>query len=210
MKKSVKKTAQKADHQIADFLYEVGMLAQTPRSGFFFLGSGKQSVAEHINRTVYVGYTLAMLSNQLGKPVDMLKVLKMCLFHDLGEARTSDLNYVNQKYAEVTEDKALSELSRTIPFGGDILDHFREFEQRESPEANLAKDADQLEFILSLREQSDLGNARAKHWLNNAVKRLKTPVAKKLASTILAVDSDHWHFPEKGDGWWVHRNGLKK
>jgi putative hydrolase of HD superfamily len=31
--------------KIVDFLFEVGMLAKTPRSGFFFLGSGEQSVA---------------------------------------------------------------------------------------------------------------------------------------------------------------------
>jgi len=36
--------------QHAKFLYEVGMLQRTPRSGFAFLGSGKQSVAEHTYR----------------------------------------------------------------------------------------------------------------------------------------------------------------
>ena len=48
---------------IADFLFEVGMLAKTPRSGFFFLGSGEQSVSEHTTRTIYIGYTLAMLNS---------------------------------------------------------------------------------------------------------------------------------------------------
>mgnify|MGYP001612077465 CR=1 FL=1 len=86
---------------IANFLFEVGILSKTPRSGFHFLGSGKQSVAEHILRVVYVGYSLAMME----KEVDVGKVLKMCLFHDLGEARTSDLNYVHQKYAKADEEK---------------------------------------------------------------------------------------------------------
>ena len=39
---------------IVDFLFEVGILAKTPRSGFHFLGSGEQSVAEHINRVSYI------------------------------------------------------------------------------------------------------------------------------------------------------------
>jgi len=43
---------------IADFLFETGMLAKTPRSGYQFLGSGRETVAEHILRTIYVGYTL--------------------------------------------------------------------------------------------------------------------------------------------------------
>lgn len=41
---------------IADFLFEVGMLCKTPRSGYQFLGSGRESVAEHILRTVFIGF----------------------------------------------------------------------------------------------------------------------------------------------------------
>ena len=80
--------------EIGDFLFEVGMLSKTPRSGFYFLGSGNQSVAEHINRTVYVGYVLASME----KDVDAGKVMKMCLFHDVAEARTSDLNWTHPTY----------------------------------------------------------------------------------------------------------------
>jgi len=97
---------QKDIKKVADFLFEVGMLAKTPRSGFFFLGSGEQSVAEHINRASYIGFVLASMD----KSVDMSKVLKMCLLHDLAEARVSDLNYVHQKYAETKEEKAVEDL----------------------------------------------------------------------------------------------------
>ena len=207
-KKASRKPAQLAP--IADFLYEVGMLAKTPRSGFFFLGSGKQSVSEHITRTAYIGYALAMLENKNGGAVDAREVMKLCLFHDLGEARTSDLNYVHQKYAVAAEDKALVELTAKLPFGPDILKTFRTFEERKTPEAQLAKDADQLELILSLREQADIGNKKAHDWLPNALKRLKSPVAQELSKAIMETHSDNWHFPQKNDAWWVNRNGLKK
>ena len=36
---------------LANFLFEVGMLKRTPRTGFQFLGSGAESVAEHSFRT---------------------------------------------------------------------------------------------------------------------------------------------------------------
>ena len=36
--------------KIVKFLFEVGILSKTPRSGFHFLGTGEQTVAEHINR----------------------------------------------------------------------------------------------------------------------------------------------------------------
>ncbi len=88
---------------IANFLFEVGMLSRTPRSGYQFLGSGQESVAEHILRTVFVGYTLCKMDSSL----DEMRVLKMCIFHDLPEARTGDMNYVNKKYVKVDEEKAI-------------------------------------------------------------------------------------------------------
>ena len=195
--------------QVVDFLFEVGILAETPRSGFYFLGSGKQSVAEHICRDVFIGYALA----QMEKGVNMEKVLKMCLFHDLAEARTSDLNYVHQKYAQADEQKAVEDLAATLPFGQDILEIIREYKERRTKEARLAKDADNLDWILSLKEQADTGNARAKTWIPSAVKRLITKPAKRLALRILKTDSDHWWFADKNDEWWVSRkkkSGMKQ
>lgn len=187
---------------IADFLYEVGMLAKTPRSFTAFLGSGEQSVAEHLNRTAFVGYVLATLEGD----VDTGEVMKLCLFHDLGEARTSDLNYVHQKYAKADEMKAIEDLAGTLPFGDDLRKMVRDLKERTRKEAILAKDADQMEFILSLKEQVDIGNMRAKTWIPAAVKRLKTKSAQTLIAVILKTPSDDWWFGNKTDKWWVNRN----
>lgn len=179
------------------------MLAKTPRSFTAFLGSGEQSVAEHLTRTAYVGYVLAMTEGD----VDAGEVMKLALFHDLGEARTSDLNYVHQKYANADEFKAIEDLASTLPFGDDIRTMAHDLKERKRCEAILAKDADQIEFILSLKEQMDTGNSRAKTWIPSAVQRLKTPVAQSLAKIILKTPSDDWWFSDKKDKWWVNRNG---
>lgn len=186
---------------IVDFLFEIGILSKTPRSGFFFLGSGDQSVAEHLNRVVYIGYTLAQMAGN----VDLSKVLQMCMFHDLAEARVSDLNYVHQKYTERFEHKAIDDLTSTLPFGDKIKAIILEYEKRESKESKLAKDADNLEWILSLKEQKDTGNERADSWIPSAVKRLKTKEAQILAAKIVKTDSDRWWFGDKKDKWWVDR-----
>jgi putative hydrolase of HD superfamily len=186
---------------ITNLLFEVGILSQTPRSGFHFLGSGRQSVAEHVHRVIYAGYVLGELEGN----VDQAKILKMCLFHDLAEARTSDLNYVHQKYNERHEGKAIHDLTSTLPFGKDILEVLEEYEKRKSKEAIIAKDADNIEWILSLKEQYDIGNTRAKDWISSAIKRLKTSSAKKLAEQIIESNSDDWWFGNKEDEWWVNR-----
>ncbi len=187
---------------IVDFLFEAGMLAKTPRSGFFFLGSGEQSVAEHINRVCYIGYTLAKLTGD----VDTGKVVQLCLFHDISESRISDLNYVHQKYTERFENKAHEDVTTPLPFGDDVKALLGEYEERESKESLLAKDADNLELLCSLKEQFDIGNTRAKTWFPPLVKRLKTEEAQSLAARIIEIDSDRWWYGEKEDGWWVHRN----
>lgn len=189
---------------VVDFLYEVGILARTPRSGFHFLGSGEQSVAEHGNRAAYIGYVLAKLEN-----VNEAKVLKMCLFHDLSEARTSDLNYVHQKYAQADHDRAIKDIAGTLEFGNDIEETLEEYEERKSKESIIAKDADNLEWIISLKEQVDIGNTRAEEWIPSAIKRLKTASAKKIALGIMKINSDHWWFTDKNDEWWVNRKKSK-
>ncbi|MFZ2804137.1 MAG: HD domain-containing protein [Patescibacteria group bacterium] len=187
----------------ANFLFEAGILAKTPRSGFHFLGSGEQSVAEHVNRVTYVGFTMAMMDGT----VDVGKVIQMCMFHDFAEGRTSDLNYVHQKYVQADEEKALTELAKTLEFGDAIMALMNEYKERKTQEALIAKDADQIEFILSLKEQADIGNPRASEWIQNAIKRLKTDIAKQLAEKILSTRSDAWWYTEKDGDWWVNRNG---
>ncbi len=183
---------------IANFLFEAGMLKRTPRSGFQFLGSGAESVAEHIFRTTYIGYALGRLENN----IDVDRLIKLCLFHDLPEARTGDLNYVNKKYVSANEHKAVEDLAGTLPFGEDIRELIREFNEGTSREAKLARDADQIEMILALKEYKDLGNAYATEWLEFSLKRLKTDAARELARVILETDSSLWWFSDKGD-WWV-------
>ena len=188
---------------IANFLFEVGMLNKTPRSGYQFLGSGRESVAEHILRTIFVGYSLC----KMDKSLDELRVLKMCLFHDLPEARTGDMNYVNKKYVEVDEEKAVRELTEGLFFGNDIKAVIDEFNRKETKEALIALDADQIALILQLKEYGDLGNKYSEEWIKYALQRLNTKEAKELAGKIIKTDSSNWWFKEKSD-WWV--NGNKK
>lgn len=207
MPKKNPKPSQGELKQVVDFLFEAGMLAKTPRSGFHFLGSGDQSIAEHITRVMYVGFSLCQISE---KPVDVGKVMQMCAFHDFAEARTSDLNYVHQKYVYADEEKAVKDLVKAVPFGQAIWEILGEYRSRKSHESLLAKDADQLEWILSLKEEWDIGNSRAKTWIPSAIKRLKTKEARSLAKIAIQTSSDNWWFANKSDSWWVSRDKKTK
>ncbi|MBN2398653.1 MAG: HD domain-containing protein, partial [Deltaproteobacteria bacterium] len=120
-------------------------------------------------------------------------------------ARTGDMNYVNKKYVAVDETKAVDELAKTLPFGEEIRNAIKEFNEKKTRESLIARDADQLALILQLKEYGDLGNKYSKEWIAFAVKRLCTDTAKKLAGVITDTDSSEWWFKEKGD-WWVNAN----
>lgn len=185
---------------IADFLFEVGMLKRTPRSGFQFLGTGAETVAEHSLRTAIIGYVLARMSDNLS----VERVVLMCLFHDLVEARTGDLNYVNKKYVRADEEAAVRDMTMSLPFGDEIRTLTEEFNGSETAEAEAAHDADQIEMILQLKELGDLGNRYSGDWISAAVKRLRTEDGKRLARSILNTDFSAWWFKEKEDQWWVN------
>lgn len=185
---------------IADFLFEVGMLKRTPRSGFQFLGTGRETVAEHSLRCAVIGYVLGRMSKSLATD----RVVLMCLFHDLVEARTGDLNYVNKRYVKADEEAAVNDMTASLPFGKEVRSLTEEFNERATPEAETANDADQLEMILQLKELGDLGNRYARDWIASAVKRLRTDDGKRLARSILNTDFSAWWFKEKEDEWWVN------
>lgn len=185
---------------ITDFVYESGILARTPRSGLWLLGTGTQSVAEHTSRTIFIGYALAHLNGK----ADRNKIVLMCLFHDLGEARTSDLNYMHQRYGRLAEDHAIEDIAKSVPFGPEIKALYQEMHARVTPEARLAKDADNLEWLAIMREQEHIGNTKAKAWAQNAFKRLKTPEGKSIGKRLLATSPDHWWL-DVNDPWFVDR-----
>lgn len=197
--------AKKEIQQVANFIYESGILSKTPRSGLWFLGTGKQSVAEHSLRAAFIGFALGSLVPK----ADKAKVLLMRLLHDLGEGRTSDLNYVHQKYGKLAEAQAIDDISRNIPFGKAVKELYGEFEARETLEAKLARDADQLEWIATLREEAVKGNTKAAVWLKSALKRLKNPTAQKIGKMLLTTHPDKWWFSEK-DQWFVDRKAQHR
>jgi putative hydrolase of HD superfamily len=173
---------------IVNLLFKAKILKDIPRSGYHFLGTGKESVAEHSFSTAFIAYVMS----QLEPDVDALRLICMCLVHDLPEAKIGDLNYVQKQYVTADEEKALEDTTRDIPFGFELADLIRDFNEGRSLEAGLARDADQLAFILELKALADIGYHPPNKWLPFALKRLKTPIGRRLAQNIMETAWDAW------------------
>lgn len=173
---------------IANLLFQANILKKIPRSGYHFLGAGKESVAEHSFSAAFIAFVMA----QMEPDADAYRLIVMCLVHDLPEANTGDLNYVQKKYVTANENKAVKHIVKSLPFGAELSDLIAEFNERQTLESKLAHDADQLALILDLKTLSDIGFAPPKKWLPFALNRLETKIGRTMAQNIMQTEWDAW------------------
>lgn len=190
--------------RIVDFLNEAGMLRLTPRTGYQFLGSGSENVAEHSFRTAVIGYVLARMAG-----ADPARTAMLCLFHDFHEARIGDFNYVNRIYNTSKPRDAVVHAVAGTGLEVDMLEFWDDLDASETREARLARDADQLDLILNLKRESDLGNRYAGRWMESAQERLRTGEGRELARTVAETDHTDWWFLGPDRGWWERKNGKE-
>ncbi len=131
-----------------EFLAAAEALKDVLRSGHTS-GGRPESTAEHSWRLCL----MALVLEDQFRGLDMLKVLKLCIVHDLGEAIHGDLPAIAQsdKAAKSAQERQdLMELSACLdaPLRTEILSLWEEYEAGASPEARAVKAMDKLETIL--------------------------------------------------------------
>ena len=178
--------------KIADYFFEAGALKYKKRSGWWVAGiDNPESIAEHSHRTALIAFVLAKLEG-----ADADKAAAMSVFHDLPEARITDLHKVAQHYIDSTEaeDLAARHQSEQLPesVGAGLLAMFREFNAQKTAEAIIAKDADLLEVALQGKEYFDNGCKKCREWFERAGKELKTESAKKIFKEAMKSDGVWW------------------
>lgn len=191
--------------RLADFVHEVGMLRHTPRTGWPFLGSNSETVAEHCYRMAVIGFLLAV---KAGAQIE--RVVCLCLFHDVHEARTGDFNYLYHRYNTCRDREALADAVAGTGLEDKITALYAAFSGEDSLEAKLARDADQLDFIANLCVERAKGNTFANEWLTSALKRLVTLEGQRLAEALLVTDPNHWWYDQVPKEWWVHHRDPEK
>jgi len=120
-----------------------------------YLSSGRQeSVAEHCWRMSLMAVLIEPL---LKTRVDMTRMLKMIILHDLVEAEATDISALDvlrdpsiRLRKEEREKKAIENIRETLQEtnGQEIYDLFHEFEKKETYEAKVANALDKLEVQL--------------------------------------------------------------
>lgn len=133
---------------ILDFLRGAEQLKNTLRPSRTSNGR-HESTAEHTWRLCLM---VLLFAGQY-PDVDTLKLLKICIIHDLGEAISGDIAAIDQVKGmdkSIEERKDLQTLIRPLPqpLQDEILMLWDEYESATSKEARLAKAFDKLETVL--------------------------------------------------------------
>lgn len=139
-------------NEFLQFLHRVEKLKSVPRHCWTADGV-RESVAAHSWRMT----VMALLLRDVFPQVDMDKVMRMCVIHDMGEAITGDIpTFEKTESDNATEQQQVHGLFATLPqpLDSELTALFDELEAEQTPEAKVYKAIDRMEAVLQHNEAS--------------------------------------------------------
>ncbi len=133
------------------FLLEIDKLKNILRQTYITNGSRQENDAEHSWHLAMMALTLEEYANE--KNINLLHVIKMLLIHDLVEIDAGDTFAYDEKGHEDKQEREEEAANRIFSILPDdqaegLYSLWREFEDRETPEARFAAALDRLHPML--------------------------------------------------------------
>lgn len=180
--------------KIVKFFFELGALKKIKHNGWYLTGvKDPDSIAEHALLAAQIGYVLAVMEGNANPE----KVACILMIHDNAEIRIGDQHKVAARYYsnKEAEHRAFDEQLDNL---GDIIKkkwhgYFLEYEDRNTPEGIIAKDADWLEMAFFAKELFDTGYKGAWEWIKNVERAVETKSAKKLIDEMKKTEFTDWY-----------------
>ena len=136
--------------QQLEFLVELDRAKSIFRQSYVTDGSRKENDAEHM---WHLALFVLVLAEHADEPIDVGRVLRMVLVHDIVEIDAGD-TYIYDEEAKATqaarEARAADRLYGLLPpdQGAELRAVWEEFEAKETPEARFAAAVDRLQPVL--------------------------------------------------------------
>ena len=137
-------------HELLTLLHTAEKLKDTTRH-CDTSGGRRESVAEHSWRLTLMAFFLRSEFSHL----DMDKVMRMCLVHDLGECFTGDIpSFLKTDSDTAREDALLSRWVSTLPapYNTELAALYAEMDALDTEEAKLYEALDKLEAVIQHNE----------------------------------------------------------
>ncbi|RWS31247.1 HD domain-containing protein 2-like protein [Leptotrombidium deliense] len=180
---------------LIQFLSEVGKLKETPRRGWVLRGiTPVESVAGHMYRMAIT----ALCSLQNVSEVDINKVMKLCLVHDIAECIVGDItpdDGICEEEKHRKERETVQYLGNLLPNESkqQLLSLYEEYEKKETKEARLTKDLDRFDMVLQAFEyekkevasKGKLPNLQEFFDYDSVIKKIENEEVKRMVSEVL-------------------------
>jgi putative hydrolase of HD superfamily len=159
------------------------ILKHLPRTGWVNLGiDHPESVASHSWNMAVLALSLAPQA----KNIDINRVIRLCLVHDIAESIVGDLTPKEAVQTNKSEQEtdAMTKISQEADFN-ELKTLFAEYEANNTPEAHLAHDLDCLDMYaqaLCYKQQDPKNDVS--EFLHSAESRIHTELGLQLLSEI--------------------------
>jgi putative hydrolases of HD superfamily len=175
-----------------NFLFEMGNIRLIKRMGSRFLGVFQEDLADHHFRVFWIAMVIAGHEGN----VDTGKIAKLALVHDIAESRTGDVDYLARQYVERNEKGAIQDMLAGSSLEKEFYALWEEYEARETLEAKIVKDADNLDVDFELAEQAAAGHELPGVWKDmqhTRLTKLYTKAARQLFEQLQESSPHDWH-----------------
>lgn len=179
-----------------ELIQGIATLKMLPRTGWLMAGvHGAESVADHALATALVALTMAAMVNRdlqangLAMPLDVGRVARIAVVHDLAECVVTDLprratSLLGKDVKHQAEAQAMAYLTRNVP-DAEFLALWREYSELSTPEGRLVHDADKLEMVHQALVYERAGNRNlGEFWQND---RWHYPVSEEMYAALVTA-----------------------
>jgi putative hydrolase of HD superfamily len=185
------------------FIKEIDRLKYIQRRTKLFNSDRRENDAEH---SWHLAMMALVLAGDADRPVDLLKVLKMVLIHDIVEIDAGDIFIYDTTKNHTNTEAELAAAERIfgllpVEQAIDLIELWKEFEEGASNEAKFARSLDRLEPLL--QNVSNNGGT----WVEFDVDYRKVYEKKKV---IREGSATLWEYAEKLINESVEKGILKK
>lgn len=173
---------------IIELYFELNHLKQLFRQGWLIRGIPEdkcESVADHL---FGVSILILFFAQQYFPDLDLTKLLKMALIHELGEIYIGDItpsDHIPKQVKFEWEYKSLSKILSKIPQGPEYITLWKEYEEQTTKEALVAREIDILEAAMQATVyRLQYKNDRVQDFLPWTEKRIKNKILLKILDDV--------------------------
>ena len=186
--------------QQMNFILEIDKEKRIGRQTYLSDGERKENDAEH---AWHLAIMTLLLAEHAREPIDVLKMVKMLLIHNIVEIDAGDTYAYDEEAKQTQADRELLAAKRIFGLlpadqGEDLMALWREFEEQKTPEARFARTMDNLQPMM-LNAATD-GKAWVEHQVRIGQILKRNERTHEGSAELWEYAKAHWLLPnlEKG------------